>query len=231
MGGRKVSETVKRIVMNTILLALFLFGCSKLKTEENIIDVVTEQDDENDCNEIDYLENEIEIQNNEMEQLRKTIKEYEQIIAELKHQVNEFENEVFTSLPVLSPDETRLAYISPFEFELIGSLYLFDLKEGRNEKIFSVPENSENTIKNVKWFDNNSVVLIIGFGSGTVSKGGDLFLYNISKKEIVQLSELNEQEEIIEFDIKGNKVLAIKIIWDNTFEEYSTKQLIITIDE
>lgn len=84
------------------------------------------------------------------------------------------------TIPIKSPDKTKAVYISPLEWETYGSLYLVDLEKGEQE-VLVAPEES-NIPKNAIWQDNEHVLVIIGFGDGTVSIGGNIYKVNINTK-------------------------------------------------
>ncbi len=76
------------------------------------------------------------------------------------------------SVPELSPSGNQLAFISPFGFEMIADLYVYDFTSDRLETVI---KSMDETVKVVKWYDENTLLYIAGFSYGTVTRGGSLY--------------------------------------------------------
>ncbi|WP_144612338.1 DUF4652 domain-containing protein [Bacillus cereus] len=114
--------------------------------------------------------------------------------------------------PVLSPDNTKAVYISPLEWEVFGSVYLVNLEDGTQEVIVE-PENSY-IPKNVIWYDNDHILVIIGYGQGTVSVGGNIFAVNVKTKVKTQITKYENDVQVTDLFIEGEhlKYIGIKYI-------------------
>ncbi len=144
--------------------------------------------------------------------------------------LNDIYKDEFASSPVLSPDKKNIAYISPYEFELNGNVYVFDTNTETSKKAVQVDIKKEDSAKVVKWLDNDRLLVIIGFGKGTVSRGGNLYLCNLKTGELKAIKEVGEMEEIVDVNV-GTKGPVIDIItWNNEYTEYTTKQDPIKIE-
>lgn len=104
------------------------------------------------------------------------------------------------TIPKKSPDKTKAVYISPFEWEVYGNLYLVDLQNGEQEILVS-PEGS-NIPKNVIWEDNENVLVIIGIGDGTVCIGGNIYRVNIKTKVKKQITSYDPKIQITDLYFK-----------------------------
>lgn len=145
--------------------------------------------------------------------LIKTVEEYKQL-----NDINI--NDGFASFPVLSPNKKNIAYISPFEFELYGSVYIYNIEDELNGKVVQVDLDKSDTAKVVKWLDDDRLLVIIGFGTGTVSKGGDLYLYNKISNKTTLIKAVEGKKEIIDFKIAEDRVILEIITWDDDYREY-----------
>lgn len=122
------------------------------------------------------------------------------------------------SAPSINKSNDKLIYISPFEWEQLGSLMLYDLNLNKLSKLeICIPQNF--TIKKVEWLNDFSILLIVGFAYGTVSVGGDLYTYNFFTKNLKKILELNKNEEIKDFEITDNKIYLEKVIFDTNFDK------------
>ena len=111
----------------------------------------------------------------------------------------------FPSEPVVSPNGKHTVFIDPLEWETLGELYIFDNTIGGFETLIN-PEN-DLTPKYVKWVDDNTLAVIIGFGYGTVQIGGNLYTYNIKTKEKKQITDFERHIQITSFDVlEGNQL-------------------------
>ncbi|WP_255906701.1 DUF4652 domain-containing protein [Priestia aryabhattai] len=132
----------------------------------------------------------------------------------------------FPSEPIISPDKTRAVYITPLEWETLGSLYLFDLLSG--ERILLIgPDESSNIPKGVKWIDDHTLAVIIGYGYGTITIGGNVFTCNIETREVIQVTNYDSSVQITGLNIDQNTKKAelegIRYVDENLseFEKFS----------
>lgn len=110
-----------------------------------------------------------------------------------------FANESPT-VPIKSQDKTKAVYISPFEWEVYGNLYLVDLQNGEQEIL--VATEGSNIPKNVIWEDNENVLVVIGLGDGTVCIGGNIYRVNVKTKEKTQITSYDPKVQITDLYIK-----------------------------
>lgn len=109
----------------------------------------------------------------------------------------------FPSEPVISPDKTRAAYISPLEWETLGSLYMYDLLSEEKSTLV-VPNVEQHIPKVVQWLDNHKLIVIIGYAYGTVAIGGNAFIYNLGNQELIQLTHYSMHTQFVEIKIDNN---------------------------
>lgn len=127
----------------------------------------------------------------------------------------------FCSDPQLSPSKKMIAFISPYEWECIGDLYIYNLIDDEM-KVFGkekLPEQS--SIKSLKWLDEENLLMIIGLAYGTVSVGGNLYLYNHRTDSFKLIIQKCEKEEIKDFCISGNRVKLEVVKFNDDYTNYN----------
>ncbi|WP_432662063.1 DUF4652 domain-containing protein [Wukongibacter baidiensis] len=139
-----------------------------------------------------------------------------------------------TSIPDISPNKRRIAYITPYEWEAIGELYIYDMdiEEEDPKKSIKVIKREDigdqNTVKVAKWLDDRYILTVVGFGYGTVTLGGDLYLYDIENKTLDLILEAGsfdktlpkERLEIVDFNIIDDDISIRVAKHDENYMEY-----------
>lgn len=148
--------------------------------------------------------------------------------------IKEISIDRLASKPNVSPDKSRLIYISPYEWEVLGDLHLCNL-DGENVKseiILSAEKISEmvdpsKKVKVAKWKNNEQLYLIIGQGYGTVSEGGDLYIYDIIKNKLSKVYTCNYREEIVNFEVNEEKInlTIVKFTEELEVDKYISKAI------
>ncbi|RKD25164.1 hypothetical protein BEP19_04795 [Ammoniphilus oxalaticus] len=116
------------------------------------------------------------------------------------------------SKPEVSPNKEKAIFISPLEWEVPGSLYLMDLIIGEIKEIIPPDKENDEIPKYAIWINDRYVACIIGFGMGTVSIGGNVFLYDLENSTVKQITYYSSDIQITEIvkledtlDLKGIK--------------------------
>ncbi|WP_244322213.1 MULTISPECIES: DUF4652 domain-containing protein [Bacillus] len=132
----------------------------------------------------------------------------DRIIYKVENENKEKMDFEYPSEPLVSPDRKNTVFIDPLEWEVFGSLYLFNNIIGEFTTLIE-PEG-DFIPKFVKWIDHETLGVIIGFGHGTVAIGGNIFTYNISSNEKTPLTEYGFDVQITSFDILPEKKIKCK---------------------
>ena len=125
------------------------------------------------------------------------------------------EDDYVPSLPKLSPNGKLIAYIDNVGFEERGNAFIYDYVEKTNNQVTMISRSDKDTVKKVEWYNNDLMFVIIGFASGTVSQGGDLYLLDINTKELKMLRETNVVTEFVNMEYRDGKLKLKVVEWDD----------------
>lgn len=106
----------------------------------------------------------------------------------------------FASKPVYSPNGKQVVFISPLEWETIGKIYMYDLDI--HKKSILVEFDDEKFVpKDVVWLDEGNLALILGMAFGTISIGGDIYIYNIENKKFQRITEVEHRIQYTSLEV------------------------------
>lgn len=135
----------------------------------------------------------------------------------------------FPTMPELSPDKTKMAFIDCLEFEVIGNLHIYDSESGFLSKITNyhygrkasdTPLAGKKTVKEVKWLDDDRLLMIAGLSVGTVTQGGDVYLYDIQQDTLEMVIEAEDKTDIASIQVNDNDIKLTIVRWiDDNYEE------------
>ncbi|WP_151736752.1 DUF4652 domain-containing protein [Paenibacillus tengchongensis] len=126
----------------------------------------------------------------------------------------------YPSKPEISSNKTKLAFISPFEFEMAGDVWLYDLLINEKKKIFNQDQAGKgNSAKDVLWVDNSNLVILIGDTIGTISSNHTLYLLNIKDNKLQQIFQAENNQDLRDLKIVNGKSISFEIV---TYNEEST---------
>lgn len=87
--------------------------------------------------------------------------------------------EDFCSPPVLAPDAAKAVFLHPYDFETISDLMLFDAATRQLHALELDDVAFQHTPMRMTWLDDNILLVIVGYGYGTVARGGDVYYYDL----------------------------------------------------
>lgn len=86
--------------------------------------------------------------------------------------------------------------------EGVGSIVIKDKDKNELWQYNIINNKKQFTPKQVQWLDNENILIIIGFGQGTVTKGGNLYLLNLnSNKNYIVYDTKDVKKEIMNIEI------------------------------
>jgi hypothetical protein len=102
--------------------------------------------------------------------------------------------------------------------EGIATIYLKDIIT--DEKwYFQLIEDSntrQNSPKNLEWYDDENMLVVFGYGYGTLSLGGDLYLFNINTNKFTAVYDIKDKKnQIISVQKSGENLLLFMEIYDD----------------
>lgn len=239
---------VKNKKIGLILLVLIIFslsvGCSKTnkpsvennKQEEKKVESNNSQKEDKE-KKVD-IENKKEDNKPKKEQFKKynfaNIEKKEIVDKKLQEKINgkwkESEQKKYSAVVEGKGDSG--------EEEGIGKIYL---KENDTNKIWELKANEIKDQKSPKfseWIDNKNLLVVIGHGYGTVSKGGNLYCINVENNTIVPVYEAkDDKHEVMSFEkVKDNSdrtslILKLNVYEDDNFIKSHTEKMTISNDE
>lgn len=116
-------------------------------------------------------------------------------------------------------NEDSIVFISPYEFEERGNLYLYDQKDIKKLPL-DIP--IDESPKAVCWVNDEYLLLIVGEYHGTINIGGDLYLYSLKNKRVKKIKKFSHEIQITEIYSKSTteyELSGIKYI-DDEFNEH-----------
>src|SRR4051812_22371050 len=103
---------------------------------------------------------------------------------------------------------------------------MFNLEDGYIAELIS-PDDKENIPKYAIWLDDNNIAVVIGFGSGIISVGGNVYTYNLQDGKLNSLTTYSNEVQITKISKVDNQLLltGIKYIDEELFkfEEFKDK--------
>jgi outer membrane lipoprotein-sorting protein len=136
------------------------------------------------------------------------------------------EGDNYPAKPSISADKKKLAYISPYEFEVIGEVFMYNYLKDTNKAIITHKDIPENLApKKLSWFDDRYLLVIMGYAYGTVSMGGDLYVYDTVDDKMALLIEAGDEKgEISDVRIEQDAVKLDIVVFNDDFTEYEIEE-------
>jgi hypothetical protein len=103
--------------------------------------------------------------------------------------------------------------------EGVGSIMLKDLNSGMQWSFNLVDNQRQFSPKAVEWVDDENLLVIVGFGYGMVSKGGDIYILNINSgltakadpQNTAKLDDKSEVTKIQSVKMQETNMLSIEV--------------------
>lgn len=130
------------------------------------------------------------------------------------------------SKPVISPDKKRAAYITPYEFEVIGEVHIYDSANSVVEnavKIADIPK--EHNPKKLFWLNDRYLLIIMGYAYGTTSVGGDLYVYDTSGKSLsLLITETEDKRQIKDVKAENENIIIEIAAYNDEITDYEIEE-------
>ncbi len=139
------------------------------------------------------------------------------------------------SLPIVSPNQAKMAYIAPFFWQESGELYVFNIKDDNPRKILAFSDlPATSTPKTIHWLDNQYLMVIVGDAYNPASIGGDVYLVDSESGRHTIMYEAENDQEVRNLKVGEDNViieLALFNIDQTEYDIYSTAMETLTIRE
>lgn len=137
------------------------------------------------------------------------------------------------SIPAISPDKSKVAYIDVFAWEEIGNVYIYDVLEGKSEMVIeqNIDFEKEYTPKKLVWMDDERLLVVIGYAYGTASVGGDLYVYDIREEKLSLVISPEDYNEIKDVRLNKNEIILEYAEFSGDMTEYTTKNVLYSKED
>jgi dipeptidyl aminopeptidase/acylaminoacyl peptidase len=130
------------------------------------------------------------------------------------------------SHPETSPNGMRLAFIDNAYWEAIGQVMLFDGKNGLVPFEYIIDQY---TPKDLEWLDEERLLVVIGYAYGTVSLGGDLYIFDTTTQEVEMIYQAEDHEEVISSCVTDGDVKLKIARFSDDFRAYSIHEQVLEV--
>lgn len=218
MRSFKIKRKICVLCSISTILAFGLTACSSKQNKPTAVNNETSVQQNNNEKSNDSQNNTKEIKNNNTVTSQST-----NVPKFVKQQVSKETKIIFNTPWITSSDGNNKACIegkgSEALEEGVGKIFLKD-KSG-NVFSFEIADNKKNSPRYIEWADNENLMVIIGSAQGTVSKGGNLYLLNITTGKISLIFETpDKKQQIMSTKKNGNNInLKVNVYDDNNYNK------------
>ncbi|MFX3628345.1 MAG: DUF4652 domain-containing protein [Ectobacillus sp.] len=100
------------------------------------------------------------------------------------------------SEPLFNPSKTQLALISPFGWEEMAELLVYDFETEKWKTAVAYDKQQQRGPKGVLWADDQRLLVIIGKTYGTVNVGGQVYVYDLQSGGLTQATDYPDKIQI-----------------------------------
>ena len=104
----------------------------------------------------------------------------------------------------------------------IHSVYIKNIKTNEIVKYEVININTQYTPRNIEWWDNEHLIIVTGFGYGTISHGSEVYSLNINTGKFSTLYQVKDQKyQILEVEkVKNDLIFELLIYDDDTYNAF-----------
>lgn len=152
------------------------------------------------------------------------------LISYIKNNKEKLINDNGPSEPVINSSKDKVAFIDNYYWEAIGNVWVFDVNKEKSEIIIKSATGDQQKPKSLTWYDDNKLLVVIGYAYGTVSVGGNLYIYDFDTKELSLIIMADINTEIIDAEIVADGVKVNYAKFNENMTEYEVESEIISIE-
>jgi hypothetical protein len=100
----------------------------------------------------------------------------------------------------------------------IHVIYVKDIKTNQIVK-YEVTKDTQSTIRNIEWWDNDHLIVVTGFAYGTVAQGTDVYSLEVNTDVFTTLYQVKDEKQQITSvkKVKNNLILQLLIYDDDNY--------------
>lgn len=138
----------------------------------------------------------------------------------------------YPSKPNISADQTSMVFVSPYEFELAGDAWLYNIEKNEKKQIFTHQQAGEQkSVKSVLWFKDELVLILTGNTYGTVPSSRTLYLLNVGNDKIEQIVQLESNQNMREIEVKDEDSITFTVdTYDDEMLNFTSAKETIKMD-
>lgn len=131
--------------------------------------------------------------------------------------------EDYPSRPIISPDQTKLAFISPFEFEMTGDVWLYDALTLTSTIIYPADRANKESAKQLLWADDSHVVILVGNTYGTITLNRTLYMLDVTDLTLERMVQVELNQDLRDITMDKSSILSLNVVTynDEMMEEQS----------
>lgn len=134
------------------------------------------------------------------------------------------------SKEMISPNGHFSAYIEPFEWEIVGNLYVKNNKTDKIKQLTDYSNTSSITAKYVTWLNDTLLLVIEGYTWGTCTVGGTLYIVDSRTSHHSTLIKPLSYQEVAEVSLQKDNVIVRIATWDTNRMNYKLSTSVISVD-
>ena len=132
------------------------------------------------------------------------------------------------SVPKISPSGERIAFVNGVGFEESGTINIY--QDGQLSQVTSdgleKRQEQSRTVKSCEWYDETRLISMLGFDTGTITQGGDVYLVDIETGALKLLIDTKDGKEVVSLTYEDSILNYEVVTWIDsgylyyTYEEY-----------
>ncbi|MCK5764078.1 MAG: DUF4652 domain-containing protein [Clostridiales bacterium] len=152
------------------------------------------------------------------------------LISYIKNNKEKLINDNGPSEPVINSSKDKVAFIDNYYWEATGDVWVYDVNKEKSEIIIKSATGDQQKPKSLTWYDDNKLLVVIGYAYGTVSVGGDLYIYDFDSEELSLIIMTDINTEIIDAEMVSDGVKVNYAKFNENMTEYEVESEIISIE-
>jgi hypothetical protein len=138
----------------------------------------------------------------------------------------------YPSKPNINLDQVSMVFVSPYEFELAGDAWIYNIEKNEKKQIFTHQQAGEQkSVKNVLWFNDEHVLILTGNTYGTVPSCRTLYLLNVNNDKIEQIVQLESNQNLREIEVKDETSITFTVdTYDDEMLNFTSAKETVKMD-